>query len=52
MSAGAWIMLFIGAAGLWGSLVFFILHYFKAAREEARAGGGRSDEGVSNGSRG
>ncbi|HSL01353.1 MAG TPA: hypothetical protein VK869_13545 [Rubrobacteraceae bacterium] len=34
MSGGAWIMFLIGALGLWGSLVLFILNYFRAAARE------------------
>ena len=52
MSAGAWIMFFIGAVGLWGGLILFIRHYFAAVREEARAVGTRSDGGAPNGSHG
>lgn len=36
MNAGAWIMLAIGAIGLWGGLVLAIMNYFRAASEEAR----------------
>jgi hypothetical protein len=39
MSAGAWIMFFVGAIGLWGSLIFFVFNYFRAAaRERDRSG--------------
>jgi hypothetical protein len=37
VNAGAWVMFFIGAIGLWGGLIFFIRHYFAAARREANA---------------
>jgi hypothetical protein len=29
-------MFLVGAVGLWGSLVYFVIHYLSAAREEAR----------------
>ncbi len=44
MNAGAWIMLLIGAIGLWGGLVLFIRHYFAAVRREAGAAPEDSDE--------
>lgn len=34
MNTGAMIMLAIGAAGLWGGLVFFLMNYFKADKAE------------------
>ncbi len=37
MSVGAWIMLLVGAIGLWGGLILFIRHYFAAASAEASA---------------
>ncbi|CAN5888607.1 hypothetical protein BH18ACT11_BH18ACT11_10120 [soil metagenome] len=45
MNVGAWIMFLIGAIGLWGGLILFIWHYFAAARAEANAGQGSTDEG-------
>lgn len=47
MSAGAWIMFFVGAIGLWGTLIFFIVHYLSAARKEARSAenAGNEDSG-------
>lgn len=44
MNAGAWIMLLIGAIGLWGGLVLFVRHYFAAVRREANAEPDGSDE--------
>lgn len=37
MNTGAIIMLAIGATGLWGGVVFFLLNYFKAAKAEREA---------------
>ncbi|MGI8650260.1 MAG: MetS family NSS transporter small subunit [Rubrobacter sp.] len=37
MNFGAIVMLLIGAIGLWGGLILFIRHYFKAVREEEEA---------------
>jgi hypothetical protein len=39
MNAGAVVMLVIGAAGLWGGLIFFLMNYFKAAKAEREAEG-------------
>jgi|GEM_PF-3477511 hypothetical protein len=37
MNTGAIVMLAIGAAGLWGGLVFFLRNYFKAEKAEREA---------------
>jgi hypothetical protein len=37
VNTGAIIMLIIGAAGLWGGLVFFLRNYFKAEKAEREA---------------
>jgi hypothetical protein len=35
MNTGAWIMLFIGAGGLWGGLIFFVLYALRSSRNGA-----------------
>lgn len=37
MNTGAIVMLAIGAVGLWGGVVFFIVNYFKADKAEREA---------------
>lgn len=32
-------MFFIGAAGLWGGLIFFVINYFRVGRERDRQSG-------------
>lgn len=39
MSAGAWVMLAIGAIGLWGGLIVSIRHYFNAEKRARNTGG-------------
>jgi hypothetical protein len=43
MNTGAIIMLLIGAVGLWGGLILFIIHFFSAAKKEAQAEGEDSE---------
>ncbi|MEW6637487.1 MAG: MetS family NSS transporter small subunit [Actinomycetota bacterium] len=37
MSAGAWIMLLFGMVFLWGGLIYFTVHYLRAARNNRRS---------------
>ena len=43
MNTGAIIMLLIGSIGLWGGLIFFVLHFFSAAKKEAQSGAADSE---------
>ncbi|MGB3633410.1 MAG: MetS family NSS transporter small subunit [Rubrobacteraceae bacterium] len=43
MNVGAIIMLLLGSIGLWGGLIVAIIHFFRAAKKEAEAGGPDSE---------
>jgi hypothetical protein len=44
VNAGAWIMFFVGAIGLWGGLILFIMNYFSKARQDSGDDGSNPDE--------